>query len=399
MRARIGSSLALQLAAFLTAALLLANPISIAHAAHRKSHARRARNSTPSPTPSPKPTPALSPVVLIAGGTGTVDAPTGESPAVLDTVQIYDPAANKFVLTSPMTAHRDRHAAVILPDGRVLIVGGVDTVLVPLVSFPGPTMPWILSSTEILDVRRGHFSAAASLKAPRDEPTATLLKNGKVLVVGGGASGAELYDPKSNTFAATGEMAESRYGQTATLLRNGKVLICGGGPRRAELYDPTTGRFAPTGEMHQNRIYHTATLLPDGRVLIVGGSPYARSSALDSTELYDPKTETFKTGPKMKEGRAGHTATLLKDGRVLIAGGHDDNSAELYDSLTQRFAATLHMSVSRFGHSATLLPDGRVLIAGGWTSGYKALASARSTIRLAVGSRPSETCRKPVRVT
>ena len=135
-------------------------------------------------------------MVLIAGGTGTVNAPTGESPAVLDTAQIYDPAAGKFVLTNPMTAHRDRHAAVILPDGKVLIVGGVDTVLVPLVSFPGPAMPWILPSAEILDPRDGRFSSAAKMKTPRDEPTATLLRNGKVLVVGGGESGAELYDPK-----------------------------------------------------------------------------------------------------------------------------------------------------------------------------------------------------------
>ena len=136
-------------------------------------------------------------------------------------------------------AYRDRHGAVVLPDGRVLIVGGVDTELVPLVSFSGPAMPWILSSTEILDPRNGHFSAAASMIAPRDEPTATLLRNGKVLVVGGGVSGAELYDPKNNTFAATGTMAESRYGQTATLLKNGKVLICGGGPRRRNFMIPS----------------------------------------------------------------------------------------------------------------------------------------------------------------
>ena len=126
------------------------------------------------PPLTPKPTPTLRPVVLIAGGTGTVNAPTGESPAVLDTAQIYDPTAGKFVLAKPMTAHRDRHAAAILPDGKVLIVGGVDTVLVPLVSFPGPAMPWILSSAEILNSRDGHFSTTARMITPRDEPTATL---------------------------------------------------------------------------------------------------------------------------------------------------------------------------------------------------------------------------------
>src|SRR6202011_4552164 len=168
------------------AALLLATPLSSAKAAHRHRHARHVRKATPSPTPSPKPTPALRPVVLIAGGTGTINAPTGESPAVLDTAQIYDPVAGRFVLINPMTAHRDRHAAAILPGGKALIVGGVDTVLGPLISFPGPTMPWILRSTETLDPHSGRFSAGASMKTPRDEPTATLLRNGKILVVGGG---------------------------------------------------------------------------------------------------------------------------------------------------------------------------------------------------------------------
>lgn len=90
-----------------------------------------------------------------------VKAPTGESPAVLNTTQIYDPAVGTFERSNPMTVYRDRHGAVILPDGRMLIIGGVDTELVPLVSFSGPAMPWILPSTEILDPRNGHFSAAA----------------------------------------------------------------------------------------------------------------------------------------------------------------------------------------------------------------------------------------------
>src|SRR5271170_7564589 len=152
MSAKARSSVTLWLGCLFAAAVLLANSSSNAKAAHhKKSRTRHARRSTPSPTPSPKPTPAFKSVVLIAGGTGTVNVPTGESPAVLDTAQIYEPAVGKFILINPMTAHRDNHGAAILPDGKVLIVGGVDTVLVPLVSFPGPTMPWILSSTEILD--------------------------------------------------------------------------------------------------------------------------------------------------------------------------------------------------------------------------------------------------------
>src|SRR5262249_59424811 len=125
--------------------VLLSISVGPAHAAHhRRRHHPQVRKPTPSPTPSPKPTPRVASVVVLAGGTGIVTTPTGESPAVLDTAQIYNPLVHKFVLIAPMTAHRDRDAAALLPDGKLLILGGVDSVLVPLISFPGPVMPWIL---------------------------------------------------------------------------------------------------------------------------------------------------------------------------------------------------------------------------------------------------------------
>ena len=99
-------------------------------------------------------------------------------------------------------------------------------------------MPWILRSAEIFNSGDGKFVAAPSMKVSRDEPTATTLQNGKVLIVGGDSTTAELYDPASNTFAETGAMASSRHGQTATLLRDGGVLIAGGGFQKLEIYDP-----------------------------------------------------------------------------------------------------------------------------------------------------------------
>jgi hypothetical protein len=169
-------------------------------------------------------------------------------------------------------------------------------------------------------------------------------------------------------------MAESRYGQSATLLRDGQVLIAGGGSKKTELYDPHIGKFRSAAKLHSNRIYHAVTVLDDGTVLIAGGSPYARSAAVATTEIYDEAHGTIRAGPSMIETRAGHSATLLSSGRVLIAGGHDDNSAEIYDGW--RFIATSGMNASRYSHSATLLPDGKVLLAGGWGSKYKPLASA-----------------------
>src|SRR5213594_4181884 len=78
------------------------------------------------------------------------------------------------------------------------------------------------------------WTATGSLGTARYGHTATLLPNGKVLVAGGvGPSGdlasAELYDPASGTWTATGSLNDARDFHTATLVPNGKVLVAGGG--------------------------------------------------------------------------------------------------------------------------------------------------------------------------
>ena len=85
-------------------------------------------------------------------------------------------------------------------------------------------------------------------------------------------------------------MAEARAGHTATLLRNGKVLVTGGGNnisflRAAEVYDPASGAWSVAASMTTARYFHTATSLPSGQVLVTGGW---NGGNLTSAELYTP---------------------------------------------------------------------------------------------------------------
>jgi hypothetical protein len=159
---------------------------------------------------------------------------------------------------------------------------------------------------------------------------------------------------------------------TDTLLRDGRVLVVGGFSSNgsgvqasAELFDPATGRWTSTGGLRTPRRNHTATLLPDGTVLVAGGSN--ADGWLRSAEPYEPASGRWKRVAPMTTARGGGTATLLGNGRrrVLVAGGGNPSalrSAELYDPALGRWSTT--GSMSGYSGAAALLRDGRVLVAG-----------------------------------
>jgi len=231
---------------------------------------------------------------------------------------------------------------------------------------------------EVPAERVGSVTPTASMLEPRSGHSATLLPDGKILIAGGMRrnqdfyKSAELYDPATGKFTRTGEMNVARVGLIAVLLRTGKVLVAGGWighgcTDEAELYDPATGKFSVIGKMTTRRGRPSATLLADGDVLIAGGEVEDNES-LASAEIFHAKTGTFQATGSMHHARIAHTATLLNDGRVLIAGGYAGevaSSAEIYDAKTGTFSETGSLSTARCKHTAGLLPDGRVLIAGG----------------------------------
>lgn len=234
------------------------------------------------------------------------------------------------------------------------------------------------------------FKEAGDLSVAREGESATLLKNGKVLIAGGDKGRApmlavaELYDPAKHTFTRTGKMVYPRGGHNATMLADGKVLMTGGMDdlnviRAAEIYDPATGQFKAVAPMNAKREKHSATLLKNGQVLIAGGFS-GDAAPKSTTELYDPAKGQFVAGPPMTSARQNHAATLLPDGRVLLTGGMGGkgqvvNSAEIYDPATGRFTPAANMGSVRQGHAATLLKNGMVLITGGATNDVAALPS------------------------
>ena len=228
--------------------------------------------------------------------------------------------------------------------------------------------------------------------------TSTLLANGKVLNVRAGAFAdvpeAQVFDPLTGTFALIATPLHFHSSHAATLLKDGRVLVTGGGGQGgkrpfsvfAELYDPATNTWTDTGEMGQARFAHTSTLLNDGRVLVTGGQ-LGFSAPMVSSEIWNPATGTWSPTANMIFPRSDHDVTLLPDGRLLAIGGdelgtdfithydigHSPTLGEVYDPATQDWLPTSPSNLNlgdnnTFGQSnvarSVLLPSGPLSVCG-----------------------------------
>jgi hypothetical protein len=302
------------------------------------------------PVPSPS-------VVAVATSSPEATSPIpseSEAPSA-DSNPVAGPGGT-WIPTGTMVTPREGYSAVRLQDGRVLVVGG----------YSGPSgYARDLKSAELYDPATGTWSAAGSISKPLASDGATLLRDGKVLILVGyaedGPSGAEVYDPATGTWTATGPMArgEDNLSGALTLLQDGRVLATGF--RGAQVYDPASGTWTNTGPMARE-CCGTLQVLQDGRVLDTGGA-----------QVFDPASGAWTAAGKRNYDGFGSAVVLLSDGKVLVAGGRgfkapdnyfDLDSAEVYDPDTGAWTAIADMHAKTFATAAFLQPDGKVLVVG-----------------------------------
>jgi Kelch motif len=222
--------------------------------------------------------------VLVAGGwcTGrdTRVCALGNIGNSLTSAELYNPATGKWTLTGSMHTGRAFHSATLLATGRVLVAGGLNY------CYDGVCID--TKTAELYNPATRTWAATGSMHQVREQHSATLLANGEVLAAGGwdvsgntlGISAethAELYHPRTGTWTRTAPMVMPHVGQTATLLRNGWVLVAGGNAAAgssavAEIYEPQRAVWVLPGALATARIQQTATLLPEGHVLVTGGT-------------------------------------------------------------------------------------------------------------------------------
>jgi hypothetical protein len=340
-------------------------------------------------TPPPAGTAARSPQDAACLGGGT-----------LSSTELYHPTTGTWSSGPDMTIARENAAVVTLSDGRILVAGGM--------CYSGQLdVGGTQTSAEIYDPVANTWTAVAPMHDPRASPAAVLLPNGTALVVGGednstrALPSAEIYNPATNQWTVTGSMPYGRIGPSATVLRAGPnagdVLIVGGVATdlpnsgyfttQTELFNPTTGQFSLTGSLPGKFVMNNEgefvfATLPNDNVFLGGGMTAEGESGLDN--IYNVQTGQWTAVHRQGvPPRVGGVGVTLPSGSVLAIGGIDMNAcnADVYTPGTGRWTeiANPMLDCGLMGASALLLSNGQVLVSGGWASRASAL-TAQATV-------------------
>lgn len=214
-------------------------------------------------------------LALVAGGLVLQTNPLSWVPT--KTAQLYDPATQTFSSVEDLPVVQASHTANVLLNGDVFMAGGAVG-----------ACPAVQTTVAIYHPDSNTFSPGVNLPEPRVLHTATTLNDGRVLITGGtydycvwdtptwdvAYDTAVIFDPATSSYTPEQLMRERRWGHSATLLTDGKVLVVGA---TAELFDPATSSFVITGDPSAPSLdgFRTATRLSDGRVLFVGSTSLA----------------------------------------------------------------------------------------------------------------------------
>lgn len=315
---------------------------------------------------------------------------TGDSQAA----ELYNPKTGKFTLTGKMNEYRIFHSSTLLKDGTVLLTGGVKG-MKKVKGHEFSTQEIISSSAEVYDPKTEKFNNVGNMNTERKRHESILLPNGKVLIIGGFKwyideknikrakliKTVELYNPLTKVFKIVGNTKIDHYGDKLILLKQGKVLIAGG-RLNAEIYDYKAHNSKLTAKISTDKnksdySLGTPILLKNRDHILFLDSRYLGLNS-PNAHLYRVNKNEFKKLNSMNYSRSNFTATLLKNGKVLITGGYSGHNiaskvlknSEVYNPKNETFIKHSNMNFKRESHNATLLKNGNVLVTGG-SSGKK----------------------------
>ena len=269
-----------------------------------------------------------------------------------------------------MSTARVQYSTNVLPDGRVLVIGGQNT-----------------NSGEIYDPVTNTWTSIAALPESSlyNVPT-ILLANGTVLVGSRVGPRTYIYDPAANAWTAgpTRLFNDQSYGERWIKLADGSILSFDiwNNVGEAQRLDPTSMTWIDSGTAFvglgvPGKANGPSMLLPDGRVFVAGNLSAINGNS--NTAIYTPSaipggTGTWVSGPALPDGLEARfsSAALLPNGHVLFAVGmiplrlfEFDPTAPIATSLTEVTPTAPDLSGQMARNSRMLeLPSGQILFEG-----------------------------------
>lgn len=278
---------------------------------------------------------------LLTGGVNATNDPQASC-------EIYDPALDAFVPAASMGTPRMGQTATLLGNGKVLVTGGIQAM--PTTPTQLEPIRQTVNTTELYDPATDTWTPGPNLLTPRVGHAAIVRPDGKVLLAGGISwdtnillgwvpavrRSCDLYDPVTNTIVAAPMMANARSLIDPVHLGNDRWLFAGGiagitiipwnpgnPTATAEIYNAAANTWTTVGSMATARGNHKAWRLANGNVLLAGGAngSVLSPTPLSSTEIFSPATNTFAAGPAMVFARAGAAAFKTTQGQMQLFGG------------------------------------------------------------------------------
>jgi hypothetical protein len=311
---------------------------------------------------------------LLESGKLLVTGGQAENPQeITNSTEIISTDTNSISIYKSLNRKRTLHSVIKLNNGKFLIVGGIT-------DFNGVGA----TTAELFDPITETFSDTGDLNSLRIYNSVTLLKDGRVLLAGGATclcinspkSNAEIYNPTTGVFTQTGSMNITRQNHSAVLLSDGRVLILGGNNGQntplasTEIYNPTSGTFSLGVSMQVGRIGPLVSPIINGKALIAGGD-----GGGISTEYYIESSNSFAIGPNLIQGKSTYSEInqihLLSDGRLALMGMGSSTNLEVFSFVTNKIETSSNFIITARArnllnpYSATLTKDGKIFITGG----------------------------------
>ncbi len=288
---------------------------------------------------------------------------------------LWDPADPSSFTTVPAATNLFCSGHTLMSDGRVFVPGGhIDD---------GKGLP----DANTFDPAGNSWTRLPDMLVGRWYPTATVLPNGEILVLGGRdqnhnyAETPEIWTGSAwRRLTGQGAVRKMPYYPRIFVAPNGKAFFAGEW-ETSRYFDPSgNGKWEPVINrvLGITRDYGSAVMYEPGKIIYIGGGQPPTNTA-EIIDLNQASPSWSMTGA-MAFARRQMNATLLPDGQIFVAGGTSADgfnnasgavhTAEMWNPASGQWRTLPANAVDRTYHSTSiLLPDGRVLFAGSGEGG------------------------------